>query len=198
MNDAKLARVRVAATVVVMLLELAHLAWEYFHGGVVSHHLLAREDLPSISNWWGAVLLPALTWFLVGRIHRRAARHRAGRGSVLGYPAGIVAGFVAALVFGVALSMAFTLGHNSVSSALFFGALLLATVLPLYRAECVLGFVLGMTFTFGAVLPSLVGSVIAAIAALFGFVVHPALRWVVSRFKRGGSTDPVRVRLSGD
>ncbi len=33
---------------------------EYFNGGVVSHNLLAREDLPAISNWWGLLTVPLL------------------------------------------------------------------------------------------------------------------------------------------
>ena len=46
------------------------LSWQHLHGGVVSHHILHRSDMPAISNWWGALILPLLTWVLAGRISR--------------------------------------------------------------------------------------------------------------------------------
>ena len=65
------------------------------------------------------------------------------------------------------------------------GMLLLALLLPVYRAECVLGFVLGMTFTFGAILPTMVASVIAVFSALVQLCVRPVLmgRWHRLRHK---------------
>lgn len=32
---------------------LAHLGGELAHGGIRSHHLLARPELPAFSNAWG-------------------------------------------------------------------------------------------------------------------------------------------------
>ena len=57
-------------------------------------------------------------------------------------------------------------------------AVLLALVFRVYRAECVLGFVLGMTFTFGAILPALVASVTAVISAVAHRVLYPLARRV--------------------
>jgi hypothetical protein len=90
-------------------------------------------------------------------------------------PASVLIGFVGALVFGVALSVAFQGGHDDTAGYLFQGMLLLALLLPVFRAECVLGFVLGMTFTFGAVLPTLIGTIIATISAFVFFYVRPLL-----------------------
>lgn len=50
-----------------------------------------------------------------------------------------------------------------------------------WRAEFVLGFALGLTFTFGAVLPVLIASVIAACS----FAAH-LLAGTVLRLVRGG------------
>jgi len=150
-----------------MLAELAHLAWEHSHGGVISHHILHRADMPAISNWWGALLLPALAWFLAGRIQRRIGQ------STL--PMSVVAGFVGSLLFGILLAVAFTNHFQSLASYLFLGLILLAVLLPVYRAECVLGFVLGMTFTFGAVLPTVVGSIIGALSAAIHLFLRPLL-----------------------
>lgn len=198
MGDQKHSTGRLALTALVLLAELAHLAWQHFDGGVASHHLLQRADLPAISNWWGAVLLPALTWLLSGRIIRRIAALAGRAGASARIPGAIQAGFVAALAFGVVLAIAFTLDYTSVSSTMFFGVLVLAMVLPLYRAECVLGFVLGMAFTFGAVLPTLIGSLIAAIAAFFSFGVRPVLARVLTRFRRRPARDAARGRGTGD
>ena len=153
------------------------LMWEHVHGGVVSHHLLHRADLPAISNSWGVVLLPALTWFLTGRIQRRMALHSGGTESTTALS--VVVWFVGALMCGISLAVAFTRHEEALASSLFLGQVLLALALPVYRAECVLGFVLGMTFTFGAVLPTAVGSLLAALSA----VVHLGVRPVLARLR---------------
>ena len=165
MSEPPRLRLRVYLSGFVTLAELADLAWEHFHGGVVSHHLLHRRDLPAVSNWWGVLLLPALTWFLIGRVERRVA------GSKL--PASVVAGFIGSLLFGVALSVAFTYHYESVARYLSGAMLLLAVFLPIYRAEYLLGFVLGMNFTFGAVLPTAAGSIIGGLSAIVHLVLRP-------------------------
>jgi hypothetical protein len=163
-------RVRWTITVLVALAELGHLAWEHFHGGMVSHHLLNRADLPAISNAWGAVFLPALAWFLSGPVLRRAKTRRAAKG--------IAAAFLGSLLVGVALSVAFTHGMEDVSSWIFLGMLLAGLFLPVYRAEYVLGFVLGMTFTFGAILPTAAAAFVAIVSAIAHHLVRPALGWL--------------------
>ena len=56
---------------------------------------------------------------------------------------------------------------------------IIALFFPIYRAECLLGFVMGMTFTFGAVLPTGIGSIFALIGAvLFLFVRSLLLKFV--------------------
>ncbi len=145
-----------------------HLGWEIAHGGVGSHHLLARDDLPAISNWWGLLILPALGWLASRVVARRA---RANEGAA----ARAMAGFAGAVLVGIALSASFAAGYESVSSGIFFGALASGVVLPVYRAEYVFGFVLGMTFVFGSVLPSIAASVAAALSAAAHFAVRPAL-----------------------
>lgn len=39
-----------------------------------AYQLLAREDLPSFSNWWGGLLVPLLAWFLSYRVQKRIYR----------------------------------------------------------------------------------------------------------------------------
>lgn len=187
MNEQQRTRMRLLITALAAIGVWGLLAWEHTHGGVPSHHLLNRSDMPAISNWWGALLLPVLTWFLLGRIHRRSGEQpREQPGETAGtstYPPGAAAGFTGALVYGVLLSVFFTLEYSALASYLFQGLFLLALFLPIYRAEYILGFVLGMTFTFGAVLPTLFGSLVAGIAfVLYRYVragILRAVSWLV-------------------
>ena len=45
---------------IALLLMVVQLVWEYSQGGVVSHHLLARKDMPAISNGWGLLVMPIM------------------------------------------------------------------------------------------------------------------------------------------
>lgn len=64
--------------------------------------------------------------------------------------------------------------HASISLILSQALPVIAVLLPSYRAEYVLGFVLGLTYTFGAVFPTFLASVMSAIAAVVHLVVRPA------------------------
>ena len=46
---------RTQATRGVFMVTAIFILWEYFNGGVISHHLLAREDLPGMSNCVGTI-----------------------------------------------------------------------------------------------------------------------------------------------
>lgn len=167
----------------VLLAELAHLAWEHLHGGIVSHHLLARPDLPAVWNGWGLLLLPALSWFVSGLVSRRIEaavdRRRATRLAWLGFT-------IAALI-GASLSFAFISGLENAAAAVLLSALVLGLLVPAYRAECLLGFVLAMTFVFGAVLPLLIGGIVAILSAVAHLGVYALARraWRRSRGRTG-------------
>ena len=173
MSPQRLRPWRVCVTMLVVLLELAHLCWEHFHGGVRIHHFLARSDMPAMSNWWGLLVLPVLAWFATGRLQKRIARNSDGHDAASTFSVNVVAGFAGTMLFGILLSVSFTRGDETITAYLFEGILLLALLLPAYRAECVLGFVLGMTFTFGVVLPAIVGSIIATLSAVVHLYVYP-------------------------
>jgi hypothetical protein len=171
MDDQQHWRVRGASTAAVAAAEWIFLVWQHFHGGVPSHHFFDRADMPAVSGWWGGLLLPAMTWFLVGRVQRRVARQG---GTSRRYA---LIGFSSALLFGVLLSVFFTLDDEQVSNAMFESLFLIALVAPIYRGEYLLGFVLGMAYTFGGVLPSIVGSVVAIII----MVIYRYVRTVLLR-----------------
>ncbi|MFZ4477382.1 MAG: hypothetical protein ACOYPR_19455, partial [Saprospiraceae bacterium] len=62
---------KILITAIVTIVIFGLLFWQHLHGGVPSHHILQRADLPEISNWWGGLLLPVLTWLGLGRIEKR-------------------------------------------------------------------------------------------------------------------------------
>jgi hypothetical protein len=161
---------RIILTAFALIFELAHIGWEHLHGGVLAHHVLNRPDLPAISNWWGVLLLPALTWFVIGRIQGRVSRQAVNNPGRFRVTPLVLAGFFGSLAYGSGLALAFTMNHQAVSY-IFLGLFAVSLLAPTYRSEYVLGFVLGMTFTFGAVLPT----VIALLFASFSGFVH----WLV-------------------
>ncbi len=168
-------KARLYFTGVVSLAIWSLLAWNYYHGGVPGHHLLARADMPSISNWWGGLLLPLLTWFLLYRIARRLTHTSDEQLNASKLPMNVLYGFGGALLFGILLSTFYTLGYADVPGYMINGLFVLALFFPIYRAECLLGFVIGMTFTFGAVLPTGVGSIFALIGAALYLLVRSLL-----------------------
>ena len=157
----------------------ALLAHEHLNGGVRSHHLLDRRDLPAISNWFGLLVLPVLGWLLGVRLRKCMASGTTSASSVW-----IGMCLVCSLLYGAALAASFALGAPAIASDLFLALFLIAVIFPVYRVEYVFGFVVGMAFTFGAVLPVLVAAVVAAFSAL----VHFAFRAARAAMRR--SADP--------
>jgi hypothetical protein len=167
MLEPRSARWRYGLTISVLLAELAHLSWEHLHGGVIAHHILNRADLPAISNFWGLIWLPVLAWYVSGRVQKRTANLAAP------FSKNVLLGFSIALAYGALLAGCFRLGYDVATGHVFEGLFLLAVILPIYRAECLLGFVLGMTFIFGAILPTIIGSIFLAISALLHLLIYP-------------------------
>jgi uncharacterized protein YacL len=179
MTENTLSKPRLYFTGIITIFVGSLLAWDHYHGGVPTHHVLQRADLPGISNWWGAVLLPLITWFLTYRIQKRVVSN--DNSQVSKFPKNIIYGFTGALIFGIILSVFFTLGSAEMPFYMLIGLLFLALFSPIYRAECLLGFVIGMTFTFGGVLPVVIGSVFSTIGALLYLLLRPAILYVSSR-----------------
>jgi len=163
-------RLRLGLTALVTLAIWSLLTWQHFNGGVPGHHLFADPSRPLISNGYGAVLLPVLTWGLLSLTRRRV--HATGSGLTP-----VVIGLVAGIAYGAAMAITFFSGLDDLTSTLFFGLLPLALVLPVYRPESLLGFVLGMSVGFGAVLPTIFGTLMA----LATFVIHRGISLPLQR-----------------
>ena len=169
-----------AAPVVAFAASAAHLAWEASHGGIRSHHLLNQADLPAVSNGWGLLVLPVLGWLAAYFVRRRATSRAHA-------PSRALAAFCGALVVALALSAAFRLELSNVTAGLFFAVLLSGVALRTYRAEYIFGFVLGMTFVFGSVLPTMAALVAGTVSVLAHFVVYPTVAGLYRRLHGASS-----------
>lgn len=181
MNERSFSRYRNYCLAVVTVAIWALLAWSHFHGGVPSHHFLAQKEMPAISNWWGGLLLPLLTWFLLRRIQKKAFAKGSADVEISQFLLREAYGLVGALLFGVIISVLFTLGENDLAGNVMLGLLVFACFYPIYRPACLLGFVLGMTFTFGAVLPTIIGTLLGLLGLVLHGYVRPAVLYAVSK-----------------
>jgi hypothetical protein len=140
---------------------------EHFNGGVVAHHLLAREDLPEISNYWGLLTVPLLTWITVSMFSRREHRDSITSSVAL-------IRFLSALAYGILLTLLWELGAQDLLQYFILFPLLVAIFKPVHFSECLLGFVIGMMYAFGGVLPIIIGLVLMAIS----FVINKFIRGI--------------------
>lgn len=127
------------------------IALEHFYeGGVRTHYLLHSRDMPGFSNWWGLLLIPIFTFVISGFIkpHNVKGETRYKQ---------IIIGFCAMVLFGLAISYSFII-ESEFTLYLTIALLVSGFLVPVYRLECLLGYVLGMLFTFGAIIPILFGS----------------------------------------
>ncbi|WP_024768697.1 hypothetical protein [Aquimarina macrocephali] len=177
-NEKKKLEIRIYFTGIITLLVGTHLIWDYYHEGVPTHHILHREDLPGISNWWGVIVLPLLTWYLLYRIHQRLVNKER-----LGLPQNmtrIIYRFIGALSFGILISFFFTIGSDF-PGYMMIGLCLVSFFVPLYRSEHLLGFVIGMTYTFGVILPTGIGVLLTIIFIITYKIVRTGMLYLISK-----------------
>jgi len=153
----------VVATLVAMVIVLT----ECLNDGVVTHHFLNDPDMPGLSNWWGILLFPLYTYFLLYRIKNRKL-------SRLLHPARIkLLWIIAGLFYGLILTYLFRI--DSIYLEYWWkGLFILGFFLPLYHEEYLLGFMLGASYTLGTILPVLIGLCLALIL----YLSYECPRWI--------------------
>jgi hypothetical protein len=156
---------------------LGLLFWEHFHGGVPSHHILQQKDLPEISNWWGAILIPMLSWVLIGRIESRIFKQGA---FTQNQKIKIIGLFLTGLILGFLIVFSFTNNYQFFLENVPYIFLLLSLLIPIYYAEFILGFILAMVYTFGAVLPT----IFILLFASLGYLIHKFIRPLILRAQK--------------
>lgn len=141
-----------------------YLIFEHFTTGVQGHYPFHDDSLPFISNWWGIIVVPLVTFCLTtlltkhyGELYpRQVWIHLAG--------GGLYAAINAVLFFS---------GNVELLSALVLpSVVILALFFPIYRPDYVLGYYIVSTVGFGSVIP-LIGSVVFAV---IGFIIYKFIR----------------------
>lgn len=173
-------QLRIIITTVFTLLVWGHIGWDHFHGGIPTHYLLHDDSLPGIPNWLGGLVLPFFTWFLLYRIHKRIDKPEILVASESLRSA--VIRFFIAMTIAITIAIFFTY-EIDVIDYIMLGIFILAFIFPLYKSEYLLGWVIGSTFTFGAIIPIAFGSIFALICFIFYKISRTAL--VLFRPKRG-------------
>ena len=184
MTAAAFPKIRLVVIAVVTLAYWGLLAYQYTHGGVTGHSFLARDDMPEISNWWGAVTVPVVAVFLTGRFQRRLLSH--GTDDVAAdatMRTGAMA-FAGAAVYAAAMAAGFSFGHDEVSSVLFQALPVVGLLLPIYRAEYQLGFIAALSMRFGGVLPLIIGPGVAIVSFVLHVTVRRGITWLLASRKR--------------
>ena len=175
-----LKKLRLIITVIISVLILGLLIWDYFHDGVPSHHILDQKNLPAISNWWSGILLPILTWILLGKIKSRIENQTKIDSQYKSAITRVLVRFSIGLVFGIILSVSFINNYKPFLDNVLYLLLILSFIVPIFFSEFILGFVLGMTYTFGAILPTAFILIMAAI----GFVIYRFIRPLIMKITK--------------
>ena len=181
MNNKQFYKLRLYFTGIVTIGIWSLLIWQHFHEGVPSHHIAANADFPAISNWWGAALLPLLTLYLLYRIQKRLFSNQTETADTQRHFQNVIYRFAGALLFGGLIATCFMLGYEGITGYLVLAMLPFAIFIPIYRGECLLGFVLGMTFTFGAVLPTGFGLLVSLAGFVLYLVIRPGVYYAFSK-----------------
>ena len=176
MSDKLTLKIRIIFTGFVTLLVWANLAWDYLHEGVPTHYILHSKDFPGFSNWWGGIAIPLITWFLLSRIARKMNNNQNNAND----SAQVKYGFLGALSFGIILSVLFTLGSD-LPGYMMIGAIIISFFVPLYKAEYLLGFIIGMTYTFGGVLPIIIVLLLFIVFTITYKLIRSAVIFLVSK-----------------
>lgn len=179
MTDKGSYRLEFGAIAFAILFAGTYLAWQATHGGVVSHHLLDQRNLPAISNWWGLAILPLIGGLAGWSVRRRAAANAKELAKA-------AAATVGALLVGVAMSLSFLIdGSGNIPLYILLTALVAGLILPVYRAEYVYGFFIGMSYGIGLVLPAVPAFIVVAISAFFHLLLRPAVASAIHRARSG-------------
>lgn len=169
------AKTKVLITGIVAFFIFSILLWEHFHDGVSSHHILHQKELPAISNWWSGVLLPILAWILLSRIEKRLSKQSPQTHQPNNQNRKILGLFIIGLIFAIFIAVSFTNEYTPILDNVIYLFLLLSLIIPIYYAEFILGFILGMAYTFGAILPTVFILIMAAVGVLSYRFIRPLI-----------------------
>ena len=176
MNKKLILKISLYFTVIVSIAIWSLLLYDYYNDGVPKHHLFARKELPEISNWWGAISIPLATYLLLHRIKKRFNSENSISMKTL---MKVLYSFISALLYAAMLSVLFSFGNSQITGIFFQLILLIALFFPIYKSEYCLGFIIGLTYTFGGILPIIICSILAIIS----YLLHTLSQYIILKVK---------------
>lgn len=175
-----LAGKKLTLIIVSVIPALALILWEYFNGGVATHYPGADSSNLGLSNWWGLLTIPILTWVALSLIERRTVKKqeppKTGSNIALQKPY-----FIGGLAFGLIAALLWELGLQEYLPYVMLSPWILSLCLRIYLPETTLGFVLAMMYTFGAVLPIIFSIVIQTIGFLIYLLFYRGGKWLLAK-----------------
>ncbi|QIE58105.1 hypothetical protein G5B37_00540 [Rasiella rasia] len=165
-------------TAIIVCLSGLVLVWEYFNGGVKTHYMLQSDDLPGISNYWNLLVIAILSWCTLFFVSKRTSTQDATAISSQVLKKALKRCLVACAA-GIALGILFLSGLEQATNALMLGLFLVSFIIPIYKFEYLLGFVLGLTYAVGATLPTFFGLILIGIF----YITYHVPRWVYYKLK---------------
>ncbi len=161
------------------LFTLALILLEHYNGGVVTHYPLADDSLPGITNWWGMLTIPSLTWIVLTIIEKRDRKDGSNETRRYSRNPYLLAG----LIFGLSVGLLWEFRLEEILQYYIMLPWALALFLRVYLPESLLGFALGMLYTFGGVLPIGIGLILQIVGFLIYLIIHKGTLWVFSKGK---------------
>lgn len=159
---------------------LALIVWEYFNGGVATHYPGADSGNVGLSNWWGLLTIPALTWASLTLVQRRAVNKDEKQETSNSIELKKTY-FLGGLAFGLVAALLWEFGQQEYLPYVMLSPWILSLFLKIYLPESTLGFVLAMMYTFGAVLPIVFSIVIQTVGFLIYLIFYRGGKWLVSK-----------------
>ena len=135
--------------------------------------------MPKISNWWGVLIVPIMTWILLSLIqknHLKSSNHQKPVSDQEIY------GFIGAFIFGVTVTVLFYAAPQ-LPGYFMLMTFVLALFIPIYRPEYFLGFILSMTYGFGGVLPVIFGLVLFPVYLIEYRLIRKGILFVLKKIK---------------
>ncbi|MGJ3236021.1 hypothetical protein [Marivirga sp.] len=172
-------KTKLILTAIITFLILGILLLEHFRGGVVSHHLLDNKNLPKVSNWWGILTIPIVSWITLFFLQKNNTNSNNEQKPISKTQ---VYGFISAFLFGVILTVLFK-SSLEIHNYLLLLTFAIALFVPIYRPEYYLGFILSMSFGFGGILPVIFGLFLIAIYTVEYKLIRRGFLFVFNRFK---------------
>ncbi len=134
-------------TVLVALLQAAVLCWHYFNPKIVFIGVLDAPYLLDVPSWFSLVVMPIFSLCCLLLMRKRLQSTTVNRGKATTYA---LIGFVFSFNYGATLAGSYYWAMELYTVMLIIGIAVIACIVKSYRAECVFGFALSLSFVIGA------------------------------------------------